>query len=185
MDLVLRYFNSESCLVETSYFDSAFIKRPNSHNLYDKLLESLSTLDLRKLLQELMDRSNSNWDVLKLHSSYREQNEFSKWPTLVVVAFLCYTVPYEQDWWKQIRKSNFYMQCEKLVVIFFLCIFARPDGLKMNPLLHEEFRYGRILSRLWSTGFHCQKVNVHVITSHLIPWLSTMQINWWSPSSIF
>ena len=78
MDVDLRYFNLESCLVETSYFDSAFIKRSNSHKFYDKLLESLSTLDLRKLLQELMDRPDKNWDVLKLHSSYREQSEFSK-----------------------------------------------------------------------------------------------------------
>ena len=45
----------------------------------------------------------------------------------------------------------------KLVVIFFLCIFARPNGLRMNPLLHDELRHGRILFRLWSTGFHCQK----------------------------
>ena len=26
MDVVLRYFNNESCMVETSYFDSAFLK---------------------------------------------------------------------------------------------------------------------------------------------------------------
>ena len=78
MDVVLRYFNNEYCLVGTSYFDSAFLKRTNSHNLHDKLLESLSTLDLGKLLQVSMDGPNVNWDVLKLHSSYREQNECSK-----------------------------------------------------------------------------------------------------------
>ena len=43
MDVILRYLNSESCLVETIYFDSAFFKRSNSHNLHDKLLETLST----------------------------------------------------------------------------------------------------------------------------------------------
>ena len=50
MDVFLRYFNNKSCLVETSYFDSAFLKQSNSHNLHDKRLESLSTLDLGKLL---------------------------------------------------------------------------------------------------------------------------------------
>ena len=78
MDVVLRYFNNESCMVETSYFDSAFLKRPNSQNLHNKLLESLTALDLGKLIQILMDGPNVNWDVLSLHSSYREKNEFSR-----------------------------------------------------------------------------------------------------------
>ena len=78
MDVVLRYFNNESCMVETSYFDSAFLKRPNSQNLHVKLLESLSALDLGKLIQISMDGHNVNWDVLSLHSSYREKNEFSR-----------------------------------------------------------------------------------------------------------
>ena len=64
-------------MLETSYFDSAFLKRPNSQNLHDKLLESLTALDLGKLVQILMDGLNVNWDVLSLHSSYREKNEFS------------------------------------------------------------------------------------------------------------
>ena len=76
MGMVLRYFNNKSCLVETSYFNSTFLKQPNSHNLHDKLLESLSTHDLRKLLQVSMDGPNVNWDVLKPHSSYREQTEW-------------------------------------------------------------------------------------------------------------
>ena len=40
MDVILRYFNNESCLFGTSYFDSDFLKRPNSYNLF---LKSLST----------------------------------------------------------------------------------------------------------------------------------------------
>ena len=147
-----------------------------------------------------MDGPNVNWDVLKLRSSYREWNEFSKLINIDSCG-LCYTVPCKQDWWKQIGKSiKFYMQCGKylinhlqreillsgkLVVIFFLCIFARPNGLRMNPLLHDELRHGRILFRLWSTGFHCQKVNVRVIRNRLIPWSGNMQINWWSPNSVF
>ena len=73
MDVVLRYFNNESCMVETSYFDSAFLKRSNSQNLHVKLLESLTALYLRKLMQILMDGPNVNWYVLSLHSSYRKK----------------------------------------------------------------------------------------------------------------
>ena len=58
MDVVLRYFKNESCMVEISYFDSAFLKRPNSQNLYVKLLESLTALDLGKLMQISMDVPN-------------------------------------------------------------------------------------------------------------------------------
>ena len=39
--------------------------------------------------------------------------------------------------------------------------FSRPDGLRMNPLLHKEFTYGRILSRLRSADFHWQKQCPH------------------------
>ena len=58
MDVVLRYCNNESCMVEISYFDSAFLKRPNSQNLHVKLLESLTALDLEKLMQISMDGPN-------------------------------------------------------------------------------------------------------------------------------
>ena len=78
MDVVLRYFNNESCMVETSYFDSAFLKWPNSQNLHVKLLESLTALDLGKLIQISMDGPHVNWYVLSLHSSYREKNELSR-----------------------------------------------------------------------------------------------------------
>ena len=74
VDVVLRYLNNESCMVETSYFDSAFIKPPNSQNLQVKLLQSLTALDLGKLIQILMDGPNVNWDVLSLHSSYIEKH---------------------------------------------------------------------------------------------------------------
>ena len=83
----------------------------NSHNLHDKLLESLSTLDLQKLLQVSMNGPSVHWDVPKIHSSHKKMNS-PGWSTLAVVAFMCYRVPCEQDCWKQIGKSTkFYMQC--------------------------------------------------------------------------
>ena len=184
MDVVLRYFNNESCLVETSYFESAFINWPNSPNLYDKLLESLYTLYLRKLLQELMVRPNINWDVLKLHASYTEQGEFSKLTNIGICGLLVLHVTLRTGLMETDQKIN-----KALHVIWetgcdiFPLHFCKTRWVEDEPV--AAWGYGRILSRLWSTGFHCQKVNVHVITNHLIPWSSTIQINWWSLSSIF
>ena len=78
MDIGLRCFNDDTGLVETMYFDSAFLKCPNSENLHEKLLQSLSDLKLEKLLQISMDGPNVNWDVLKRHSQYREEKELAQ-----------------------------------------------------------------------------------------------------------
>ena len=78
MDIGLRYFNDNMGLVETKYFDSAFLKHPNSENLHEKLLQNLSDLKLEKLLQISMDGPNVNWDVLKCHSQYREEKELAQ-----------------------------------------------------------------------------------------------------------
>ena len=42
MDIHLRYFNEETQMVESRYLDSPFVKRPNSGNLHNELLNSLS-----------------------------------------------------------------------------------------------------------------------------------------------
>ena len=77
MDVVLRYCVNESCMVETSYFGSAFLKRPNNQNLNVKLLESLTALDVEKMIQILMDGPSVNWDILSLDSCYREKMSYS------------------------------------------------------------------------------------------------------------
>ena len=61
-------------MIETGYFDPGFLKRLSSLNLHVKLLESLTALDLGKLIQISMDGPNVNCDVLSLHSSYGEKN---------------------------------------------------------------------------------------------------------------
>ena len=76
MDIVIRYFNDGSGLVETRYFDSAFLKRPNAANLQECLLNKLSSLEQSKMLQLSMDGPNVNWDVLRLHHEYRLEKEF-------------------------------------------------------------------------------------------------------------
>ena len=60
-----RFFNETTELGETRCFDSTFPKRPNSTNLLQKLVESLSSLSHSNVLQLSMDGPNSNLDVLK------------------------------------------------------------------------------------------------------------------------
>ena len=164
MDVVLRYFNNESCLVETSNFDSDSLKRPNSHNLHDKLLESLSTLDLGKLLQVLMDGPDVNWNVLELHSSCREQNEFSKLINIGSCGLLMLhgalrTGLMETNWeinkvlhamWKifdesPVRRGIYIREtgCD-----IFPLHFCNTRWVEDEPVAAREFRYGKILSGL-------------------------------------
>ena len=75
MDIILICFNDVGGLVETKYFNSGFLKRQNSNDLHDNLLQSLSTIDLGKMIQITMDGANVNWDLLKILSKYREENE--------------------------------------------------------------------------------------------------------------
>ena len=89
MDIGLRYFNDDTGLVETKYFDSAFLKRAYSQNLHEKLLQSLSDLKLEKLLQISMDGPNMNCDVLKCHSQYREEKELAQ---LVIIGSCLHVV---------------------------------------------------------------------------------------------
>ena len=72
----LKYFDFFVACYDESL--NRVLQEEQMDKLLDKLLESLSTLDLGKLLQVSMDGPNFNWDVLKIHSSYREQNKFSK-----------------------------------------------------------------------------------------------------------
>ena len=111
-----------------------------------------------------MDGHNFNWDVLKLHFSYREQNEFYKLINIVSCGLnVLYSVPQkglmEADrevnkvlnaMWKIFPElpSRRDIYIRKTGCDIFPLHFARPDGLKISPLLHEEFRYGKILSRL-------------------------------------
>ena len=80
MDIHLRYFNEETQMVESRYLDSPFVKRPNSGNLHNELLNSLSMVGAEKLIQISMDGPNLNWDVLKKHSQHRAKEEM---PSLI------------------------------------------------------------------------------------------------------
>ena len=170
MDLDLRYFNIESCLVETSYFDSAFIKRSNSHNLYDKLLESLSTLDLRKLLQEFMDRPDKNWDVLKLHSSYREHSEFSKLTNigscgLQVLHGTPRTGLIETDWKiNKVLHAMWEPGCDTFPLHFW-----KTRWVEDEPVAAWRIQIWENIVQVVKCWLSLSKSKAHVIANHLIP----------------
>ena len=67
MDILVRFLNETTELVETRYFDSTFLKRPNSTNLLQKYTESLSPLSHLNVSQSSLDGPNVNPDVLKQH----------------------------------------------------------------------------------------------------------------------
>ena len=146
------------------------------------------------MLQVLMDWPNVNWDVLKIHCSYREENEFSNWHTprwQLWPSCVIWCPGHRTDGNRLGNQQSFICNVENIQWItckerylyhgncyIFSLHFARPDGLRMNLLLHKESMYGKAFYKLWSPGFHCQKVNDHIITNNLIPWSSTIQINW-------
>ena len=75
MDCSVRFWDSESSVVCSRYLDSKFLLRPNSKNLFDKLIDATKSLDLSELHQLSMDGPNVNWDVLKLMSTHQEEKE--------------------------------------------------------------------------------------------------------------
>ena len=146
------------------------------------------------MLQVLVDGPNVNWDVLKIHSSYREENEFSNWHTprwQLWPSCVIWCPGHRTDGNRLGDQQSFtcnieniqWITCKERYITETVCDifslhFARPDGLRMNLLLHKESMYGKAFYKKWSPGFHCQKVNDHIITNNLIPWSSTIQINW-------
>lgn len=59
MDVGIRFWNSDGGLVETRYYDSQFLRRPNVANLLSCLTDSMNHLDSDKLLQLAVNWQNS------------------------------------------------------------------------------------------------------------------------------
>ena len=76
MDVQFRYWNEAPKQVNTQFFDSRFLKRPNAKNLFDCLMSSLKNLLLERLLQLSMDGPNTNWSVLKLLHEDRCEKDY-------------------------------------------------------------------------------------------------------------
>ena len=60
MDVQVRYWNEAAKQVNTRFFDSQFLKRPNAKNLFDCLMSSLKNLLPERILRLSMDGPNTN-----------------------------------------------------------------------------------------------------------------------------
>ena len=78
MDVGIRYWNHCTELVETCYYDSQFLHRPNADELFQSLLLSSQKLNPDKFLQLTMDGPNVNWKVLEKLDNHRIENDFTK-----------------------------------------------------------------------------------------------------------
>ena len=73
MDVQIRYWCTKYQIVKSRYWDSRFL-RPNAENIRDDLLSSVSCLPAEKMHQLSMDGPHTNWKVLSLLNSKREES---------------------------------------------------------------------------------------------------------------
>ena len=59
-----RFQNNETNILETQYFHSQFLERPNADNLFQNIKYSTSGLNEANFLQRAMDGPNVNWLAL-------------------------------------------------------------------------------------------------------------------------
>ena len=70
MDVGIRYWDNAESLVQTRYFDSKFLQRPNAEILFEKIRESLTELHEDRLIQLSMDGPSVYWNVLEKLDDY-------------------------------------------------------------------------------------------------------------------
>ncbi len=75
MDVHIRYWSEESCMVKTSYFDSQFMRRANAENLTTAINNSIQSHGITKdrMIHIGMDGPNTNWLVIKLVAEERAE----------------------------------------------------------------------------------------------------------------
>ena len=78
MDIGIRFWNKRTGLVESRYYGSKFLHRPNASELLKIILEATSDLKLDKLIQLAMDGPTVNWKVLEALDVYLEEKDVSK-----------------------------------------------------------------------------------------------------------
>ena len=78
MNCGVWYWDEKRGISKVRYLDSKLLNRPNSKNLYEKLLEVLSEpkIGLEKMIQLSMDGPYVNWEVLKFLIEKRAEMGF-------------------------------------------------------------------------------------------------------------
>ena len=75
MDFNICYWSSAKNVVETRYFDSKFVSRPNADNLFEQLDYVLKELSEIKILHLSMDGPSVNWNVLDRLDNYLNEKD--------------------------------------------------------------------------------------------------------------
>ena len=72
---MIRFCNNSKGIAETRHFDSMFLNRPNSKNLFDFLQLSTKQLREQNLLQISMNWQTFNYNVVNLIAEARSQKK--------------------------------------------------------------------------------------------------------------
>ena len=78
MDVNVRFLNECRNIVETRYYNSKFLDRPNAENLLESIRDVSIGLQQENFLQLAMDGPNLNWEVLKKTDEMLVKNDYSK-----------------------------------------------------------------------------------------------------------
>ena len=78
MDVNVRFWNECRNNVETRYYDSKFLDRPNAENLLESIRDASNGLLLENFLQLTMDGPSVKWEVLKKADEILVKNDYSK-----------------------------------------------------------------------------------------------------------
>ena len=77
MDLHVRFWDIENNCVATQYFNSKFLGKAATQDIYEKFSKCISELDENKLSQVSSDGPNVNLAFLDLLKEHRSDNELS------------------------------------------------------------------------------------------------------------
>ena len=77
MDVFIRYWSEDNQMVVTRYFESKFMRRPNTENIVEAMENSLESHSLPKtnLIHIGMDGPSTNWAVLDQLSEHRSESQ--------------------------------------------------------------------------------------------------------------
>ena len=78
MDVNIKFWDEMSGTVQTRYFDSQFLYRPNASNLLESIMIAKKPLSDEKMLQLAMDGPSVNWNVLDMLDDKLIENELSR-----------------------------------------------------------------------------------------------------------
>ena len=78
MDLHVHFWGIENNCIVTWYFNSKFLGKAASQDIYEKFNECMSELNENKLLQVSSDRPNVNLAFLDLLNEHSSDNELSR-----------------------------------------------------------------------------------------------------------